>query len=202
MIVRIAVALCSMHARGVAMSDALLARLDANEATAVFAHEIAHHEHHDDALLRKRWRWTYVLAALVIVVPPLQLATELRYSVMIDFAVLVAILLLFARGQASHRAHETDSRLMRRSAPASPPVAHVRGPPLWEPRGLSQHPAPRVRRSAHRPALGAPGGLPRMRSSGRAMPTRSRSAIPCRQASRRPTSLCRRIASTRWSPIE
>ena len=102
-----AVALCSLHARGVAMSDALLARLDADEATAVFAHEIAHHEHHDDALLRRRWRWTFALALLVAVVPPLQLAIGQRYAFVIDFVVLVAILLLFARGQASHRAHET-----------------------------------------------------------------------------------------------
>ena len=106
-----AVALCSLHARGVAMSDALLARLDADEATAVFAHEIAHHEHYDAGLLRKRWRWTFVLALLVAVVPPIQLASGQRYAFLIDFLVLVAILMLFARGQASHRAHETECDL-------------------------------------------------------------------------------------------
>jgi Zn-dependent protease with chaperone function len=106
-----AVALCSMHARGVAMSDALLDRLDADEATAVFAHEIAHHEHHDTALLRARWRWTFALALLVATVPPLQLASGSRYALAIDLIVLFAILLLYSRGQASHRAHETDCDL-------------------------------------------------------------------------------------------
>jgi heat shock protein HtpX len=106
-----AVALCSLHARGVAMSDTLLARLDADESTAVFAHEIAHHEHYDTALLRKRWRWTFVLALLIAIVPPVQLATGTRYALAIDVLVLCVILFLFARGQASHRAHETECDL-------------------------------------------------------------------------------------------
>jgi Zn-dependent protease with chaperone function len=52
-----AVALCSLYEPAVAMSDTLLDSLDADEATAIFAHEIAHHEHFDATRLRKRRSW-------------------------------------------------------------------------------------------------------------------------------------------------
>ena len=102
-----AAALCSLRARAVAMSDALLAGLDEDEATAIFAHEIAHHEHFDTAVLRKRRRWAYGLALLMVAVPPLQLASGGSYAILIDTVLLAAILMLFARGQRGHREHET-----------------------------------------------------------------------------------------------
>ncbi|HKH94665.1 MAG TPA: M48 family metallopeptidase [Gemmatimonadaceae bacterium] len=102
-----AAALCSLPARAVAMSDALLVRLDEPEAAAIFAHEIAHHEHYDTALLRKRRRWSYGLAILMVVIPALQLMSGGQYSLAIDLIFLVAILVLFARGQRGHREHET-----------------------------------------------------------------------------------------------
>jgi Zn-dependent protease with chaperone function len=102
-----AAALCSLRTRAVAMSDALLAGLDEEESTAIFAHEIAHHEHFDTAVLRKRRRWAYGLALLMTFIPPLQLASGGRYAILIDTAFLAAILLLFARGQRGHREHET-----------------------------------------------------------------------------------------------
>ena len=102
-----AAALCSLPARAVAMSDALLAHLDDDEATAIFAHEIAHHEHFDTALLRKRRRWAYGLALLMVVVPTLQLMSGGRFALAIDLVFLTAILVLFARGQTGHREHET-----------------------------------------------------------------------------------------------
>jgi len=106
-----AAALCSLHGRAVAMSDTLLANLDDDEATAIFAHEIAHHEHYSDALLRKRRRATWVLALLLVAVPPLQLASGGRYALAIDTLFLFAIVLLIARGQRRHRTHETECDL-------------------------------------------------------------------------------------------
>ena len=106
-----AAALCSLQARAVAMSDTLLEQLDDDEATAIFAHEIAHHEHYSDAVLRRRRWWSLLLALLIAAVPPLQLAVGPRYALAIDMIVLFAVLLLFARGQAVHQAHETDCDL-------------------------------------------------------------------------------------------
>ncbi|MFL5617828.1 MAG: M48 family metalloprotease [Gemmatimonadaceae bacterium] len=105
-----AAALCSLHERAVAMSDTLLATLDADEATAIFAHEIAHHEHYTDAVLRKRRLASFVLALLLAVIPALQLASG-RYAFAIDALFLGAILAFFARGQRGHRAHETECDL-------------------------------------------------------------------------------------------
>src|SRR6186713_86636 len=93
------------------MSDTLLANLDADEATAIFAHEIAHHEHYTDAVLRKRRLASIVLALILAVVPALQLASAGRYAFAIDALFLFAILAFFARGQRGHRAHETQCDL-------------------------------------------------------------------------------------------
>ena len=106
-----AAALCSLDVRAVAMSDTLLANLDADEATAIFAHEIAHHEHYTDALLRKRRVAAMVLALCLAAIPALQLATGSRYTFAINALFLVAILVFFARGQQGHRAHETECDL-------------------------------------------------------------------------------------------
>ena len=106
-----AAALCSLNVRAVAMSDTLLANLDADEATAIFAHEIAHHEHYTDAVLRKRRLASFVLAVCLAAIPALQLATGGRYALAIDGLFLVAILVFVARGQQGHRAHETECDL-------------------------------------------------------------------------------------------
>ena len=106
-----AVALCSLNERAVAMSDTLLANLDADEATAVFAHELAHHEHYTDALLRRRRLASFVLALLLAVIPPLQLALGMQYAFAFDVILLGAILAFFARGQQGHRTHETECDL-------------------------------------------------------------------------------------------
>ena len=106
-----AAALCSLNVRAVAMSDTLLANLDADEATAIFAHEIAHHEHYTDALLRKRRVAGIVLAVCLAALPALHLATGGRYTLAIDGLFLVAILIFVARGQQGHRAHETECDL-------------------------------------------------------------------------------------------
>jgi len=106
-----AAALCSLQSRAVAMSDTLLDQLDDDEATAIFAHEIAHQEHFSDAVLRRRRWWSLLLAVLIVVVPPLQLAIGPRYALLIDMLVLFAVLMVFARGQTAHQAHETDCDL-------------------------------------------------------------------------------------------
>jgi Zn-dependent protease with chaperone function len=106
-----AVALCSLNERAVAMSDTLLANLDADEATAVFAHELAHHEHYTDALLRRRRIASFVLALLLAVIPALQLALGMQYAIAFDVLFLAAILAFFARGQQGHRTHETECDL-------------------------------------------------------------------------------------------
>ena len=106
-----AVALCSLNERAVAMSDTLLANLDVDEATAVFAHELAHHEHYTDALLRRRRVASFVLAFLLAVIPALQLALGTQYAFAFDVLLLAAILAFFARGQQGHRTHETECDL-------------------------------------------------------------------------------------------
>jgi hypothetical protein len=121
-----AAALCSLNVRAVAMSDTLLANLDADEATAIFAHEIAHHEHYTDAVLRKRRLAAIMLAVCLAAIPALQLATGGRYTLAIDGLFLVAVLIFVARGQQSHRAHETacDLRAVELSGDAD---AVIRG---------------------------------------------------------------------------
>ncbi|HKP14991.1 MAG TPA: M48 family metallopeptidase, partial [Gemmatimonadaceae bacterium] len=106
-----AAALCSLNVRAVAMSDTLLANLDADEATAIFAHEIAHHEHYTDAVLRKRRLAAFMLAVCLAAIPALQLATGGRYTLAIDGLFLVAVIIFVARGQQGHRAHETECDL-------------------------------------------------------------------------------------------
>jgi Zn-dependent protease with chaperone function len=106
-----AVALCSLYTPAVAMSDTLLGNLDADEATAIFAHEIAHHEHYHAARLRTRQRWLWLLALLIAVLPALELSSGGRYAIAVNAAFVFAVLALLIRGQAGHRAHETASDL-------------------------------------------------------------------------------------------
>jgi Zn-dependent protease with chaperone function len=106
-----AIALCSLHEPAVAMSDTLLATLDADEATAIFAHEIAHHEYFDAVRLRTR-RWAIVgVALLVAVLPALLIATGPRSDLMISMAFLVVLALLLLRGQSPKQQQETASDL-------------------------------------------------------------------------------------------
>ncbi|HEX7978825.1 MAG TPA: M48 family metallopeptidase [Gemmatimonadaceae bacterium] len=106
-----AIALCSLHEPAVAMSDTLLDALDADEATAIFAHEIAHHEHFDAVRLRTR-RWAIVgVALLVAILPALLIVTGPRSDLMISLAFLVVLALLLLRGQSPKQQQETASDL-------------------------------------------------------------------------------------------
>ncbi|MBW8768630.1 MAG: M48 family metalloprotease [Gemmatimonadetes bacterium] len=106
-----AIALCSLHEPAVAISDTLLDTLDADETTAIFAHEIAHHEYFNAARLRTR-RWAIVgVALLVAVLPALLLATGPHSDLMISLAFLVVLALLMLRGQSPKQQQETASDL-------------------------------------------------------------------------------------------
>lgn len=106
-----AIALCSLHEPAVAMSDTLLDTLDADEATAIFAHEIAHHEHHDARRLRARRGRLVVVALLVAVLPAVELLSGAGLALVANLTFVLTVLVLFARGQTGKRAQETASDL-------------------------------------------------------------------------------------------
>ncbi|MEO6526538.1 MAG: M48 family metallopeptidase [Gemmatimonadaceae bacterium] len=106
-----ATALCSLYRPVVAMSDTLLARLDSDEATAIFAHEIAHHEHYTLARLRERRGWILCIALLIAVMPVVSVTYHGGLALAIDTVYLLGILFLTMRGLTKHRAHETESDL-------------------------------------------------------------------------------------------
>ena len=106
-----AFAIPSLSAPSVALGDTLLATLTEDEIVAVFAHEIAHHEHFNARRLwRARWAGWFVvlvfaaLPALLVGMPdsPIGIAT---------WALPVAILLALGFRAGKSRHHETQSDL-------------------------------------------------------------------------------------------
>ena len=120
-----AIALPSRARPGVGFTSTVLERFDEDEVVAIFAHEIAHLEHFNDAYLKKfQWAgWAIVLAAAGLtplidaVAPGLAAATYLW-----PFLVLMYVMVL----TQSRQRHETESDL-RAVALTGNPDALIRG---------------------------------------------------------------------------
>lgn len=104
-----AVALPSTHSPAVAFGDTLLATFTEDEIVAVFAHEIAHHEHYNRARLRKAWWAAVALVALSAALPPLLLRTVPGIATLLVVAVPIGFALALGGRAARSRANETAS---------------------------------------------------------------------------------------------
>jgi len=106
-----AFALPSLYEPAVAIGDTLLDTLDADETTAIFAHEVAHHEYFDAARLRTRHRGFVGVALLVTLLPALLIATGPDSDIAVSIAFLFVLAALVMRGQAPKQHQETASDL-------------------------------------------------------------------------------------------
>jgi len=102
-----AYALPSLREPAVAISDTLLDTLDMDETTAIFAHEVAHHEYFDALRMRTRSRAIVVVALLVALVPALLLVTGPNSDLIVSAAFLAVLGVLLLRGQAPKQQQET-----------------------------------------------------------------------------------------------
>jgi Zn-dependent protease with chaperone function len=107
-----AMALMSRAAPAIAISDTLLEHLDADETTAIFAHEVAHLEEHAASDARAERRNVLIIGAIVAVLPALDLAGLIPVH---PIFVLAAIPFVFPgllmRGRLSPRRRETAADL-------------------------------------------------------------------------------------------
>ena len=106
-----AFALPSLHEPVVAIGDTLLDTLDADETTAIFAHEIAHHEYFDAVRLSVQRRWLIVLAVLIALMPALLLAVGVDHGFTVSMVFLFVLASLLVRGQEPKQEQETASDL-------------------------------------------------------------------------------------------
>jgi len=106
-----AFALPSLHEPAVAIGDTLLDTLDADETTAIFAHEIAHHEYFDGMRLSVQRRWLILLAVLIALMPALLLAVGIDHDFSVSLVFLFVLASLLVRGQAPKQEQETASDL-------------------------------------------------------------------------------------------
>jgi heat shock protein HtpX len=103
-----AIALPSVERPAVVFTDTLLARLDADEAAAICAHELAHLEHYNPACLRRLNLETYALIAgsvAVVALSPLLFASSLIPTAIWSCFVVVAM----AWRVRNRQKHETES---------------------------------------------------------------------------------------------
>ena len=106
-----AFAIPSRYEPAIAMSDTLLDTLDADETTAIFAHEVAHHEYFDVARLRTRYRGFVMVAFLVALLPAVLLANGPDSDLIVSIMFLVVLGSVLAGGQAPKQHQETASDL-------------------------------------------------------------------------------------------
>jgi heat shock protein HtpX len=106
-----AFAIPSRREPAVAMSDTLLDTLDADETTAIFAHEVAHHEYFDAARLRTRGRGFIIVALLVALLPVVLIVQGPDSDLGVTIVYLFVLGSLVAGGQAPKQHQETASDL-------------------------------------------------------------------------------------------
>lgn len=106
-----AFAIPSRHEPAVGMSDTLLETLDADETTAIFAHEVAHHEHFDAARMRARYRGFAMVALLVAILPAVLIANGPDSDLILSIMFLFVLGTVVAGGQAPKQHQETASDL-------------------------------------------------------------------------------------------
>ena len=120
-----AVALPSARRPAVAISDGLLELLTPDELTAVFAHEVAHHEHHNPRRLRVSRRKVLGLIAAGMLLPVALLALGESVPTVAAWTWPVAVLLIIGTRRGRVRDHETSSDL-RAAALTGDPGAMAR----------------------------------------------------------------------------
>ncbi len=109
-----AVALPSTRQPGVAFGDSLLELLDADEVTAVFAHEIAHLEHYHPGRLHKLRLITWSLVFGGMILPPILMATLPTWAATVAVMWPMLVLGVLLHRISASQAHEAESD--RRSA--------------------------------------------------------------------------------------
>ncbi|MEW5851570.1 MAG: M48 family metalloprotease [Myxococcota bacterium] len=146
-----AFALPSLRGSCVMLTRGLLSSLEPAEAAAIFAHEIAHLEHHPQARLRKA-----LIAQLLLIVGAVFLVPESALQIPDSYSVQVWTLSIYAAffiRMVRHRAHETESDKRAVELCAGDPEPLVRGlikvhtlagvPRRWDPglESYSSHPS-------------------------------------------------------------
>ena len=104
-----ALAIPSVWHPAVALGDTLLATLSDDEITAVFAHEVAHHEQFNSPKWR-RMRWSLLIVVLLIAaLPALVIASIPAIALAVTWAMPLIIAVALGRRVASRREDETAS---------------------------------------------------------------------------------------------
>jgi Zn-dependent protease with chaperone function len=121
-----AVALPSVRRPSVAMGNALLELLDADETAAVFAHEVAHFDHFTPRYVRRAQLLNRALIVVGVVLPVLAAFARVRWAPWIGWVWPIVVLVAVGRRAAKSQQHETESDL-RAAALCGDPEALVRG---------------------------------------------------------------------------
>ena len=121
-----AVALPSMKRSSVAMGSALLELLDADEATAIFAHEVAHFDQFTPRRLRRSQLVNRLLIVTGVALPIVAVVTNGGWSAWITWVWPIVVLVALVQRAAKSQQHETESDL-RAAALCGDPEALVRG---------------------------------------------------------------------------
>jgi Zn-dependent protease with chaperone function len=104
-----AFALPSARRPTVLLTDTLLDQFAADEIAAIFAHELAHLEHHDRARVRRGRVVVWAAIAVATVAIPLARAALGVEGSRLDWVWALAVLLSLALYGTHHRAHEAES---------------------------------------------------------------------------------------------
>ena len=106
-----ALAIPSLSQPSVALGDTLLATMDDDEISAVFAHEISHHEQYTRGRLWRARLSGLVLAALSVAIPALLLGTFPEAAIATSWCVPLLVIATLGRRAARRRDAETASDL-------------------------------------------------------------------------------------------
>jgi Zn-dependent protease with chaperone function len=121
-----AVALPSARRPSVAMGNALLELLDADESTAIFAHEVAHFDHFTARRVRRIQLANRALIVLAVAMPLAATAGGFTVWPWLGWLWPLAVLVALVQRASKSQQHETESDL-RAAALCGDPEALVRG---------------------------------------------------------------------------
>lgn len=121
-----AVALPSVRWPSVAMGNALVELLDADEAAAIFAHEVAHFDHFTRRHIRRSQLANRALIVVGAATPLVTAFTSIGWSPWLGWLWPFVVILAIGRRAAKSQQHETESDL-RAAALCGDPEALVRG---------------------------------------------------------------------------
>jgi Zn-dependent protease with chaperone function len=121
-----AVALPSVRRPSVAMGNALLELLEPDETAAIFAHEVAHFDHHTPRRVGRIQLLNRALIVAGVALPLLAALARVGWAPWIGWVWPVIVLVAVGRRAAKSQQHETESDL-RAAALCGDPEALVRG---------------------------------------------------------------------------